>query len=199
MDLGTFVLGIAFAFLMGSALGLERQIHQHPAGLRTNALVCVGAALFVSLSRLMPCEASPSRIAAQVVSGIGFLGGGVILREGLNVRGVTTAAMLWCSAGLGTLAGAGFWVEAGVGTGIILAANMACVPSAGGSTRGSRAPRTFRQATESKWSVQINTRVRFGGSSCGTSAPNAPCFSKEYPPKIPIKKGRPRSLPIFLP
>lgn len=128
MDLGTFVLGIAFAFLMGSALGLERQIRQHPAGLRTNALVCVGAALFVSLSRLMPHEASPTRIAAQVVSGIGFLGGGVILREGLNVRGVTTAAMLWCSAGLGTLAGAGFWIEAGVGTGIILAANMGLRP-----------------------------------------------------------------------
>jgi putative Mg2+ transporter-C (MgtC) family protein len=123
-----FILGIALAFLMGSALGIERQIHRHPAGLRTNALVCVGAALFVSLSQLMDHDASPTRIAAQVVSGIGFLGAGVILREGMNVRGMTTAATLWCSAGLGTLAGAGFWSESLAGTGIILAANLGLRP-----------------------------------------------------------------------
>src|SRR3974377_1721040 len=94
----SFVLGIGAALAMGLAIGVERQLGQHPAGLRTNALVCVGAALFVSLSRLMDHEASPTRIAAQVVSGIGFLGGGVILREGLNVKGMTTAATIWCSA-----------------------------------------------------------------------------------------------------
>jgi len=128
MDQVAFVVNIGVAFLMGSAIGIERQLRQHPAGLRTNALVCVGAALFVSLSRLMDHESSPTRIAAQVVSGIGFLGGGVILREGLSVRGMTTAATLWCSAAVGTLAGAGFAVHGAVGTGIILAMNFGLRP-----------------------------------------------------------------------
>ena len=128
MDLGTFILGVTVAFLMGSAIGVERQLHQHPVGLRTSALVCVGAALFVSLSRLMDHDASPTRIAAQVVSGVGFLGGGAILREGLNVRGITTAATLWCSAALGALAGSGFLIEGAVGTGIILTANLGLRP-----------------------------------------------------------------------
>jgi len=128
MDLATFTVGIGVAFLMGSALGVERQFHQHPVGLRTTALVCVGAALFVSLSRLMDHDASPTRIAAQVVSGVGFLGGGAILREGLNVRGITTAATLWCSAALGTLAGTGFLIEGVVGTGIILVSNLGLRP-----------------------------------------------------------------------
>ena len=71
---------------------------------------------------------NPTRIAAQVVSGIGFLGGGVILREGLNVKGMTTAATLWCSAAVGTLAGAGFVIEALIGTATILAANFCLLP-----------------------------------------------------------------------
>src|SRR5262245_50173167 len=96
---------------MGVAIGLERQFRQHTAGLRTNALVCVGAALFVSLSRFISPDTSPTRVAAQVVSGIGFLGGGVILREGFNVRGMNTAATLWCSAAVGTLAGAGLLIQ----------------------------------------------------------------------------------------
>jgi putative Mg2+ transporter-C (MgtC) family protein len=124
----TFVLDIGAAFLMGLAIGVERQLGQHPAGLRTNALVCVGAALFVSLSRLMGETGSPTRIAAQVVSGIGFLGGGVILREGLNVKGMTTAATLWCSAAVGTLSGAGRPIEALLGTGIILGTTVILHP-----------------------------------------------------------------------
>jgi putative Mg2+ transporter-C (MgtC) family protein len=76
LDLAHFVFNILASLVMGVAIGLERQYRQHPAGLRTNALVCVGAALFVSLSRLLAPESSPSRIAAQVVSGIGFLGAG---------------------------------------------------------------------------------------------------------------------------
>ncbi len=113
---------------MGVAIGLERQYRQHPAGLRTNALVCVGAALFVSLSRLVAPEASPSRIAAQVVSGIGFLGGGVILREGLTVKGMNTAATLWCSAAVGTLSGAGFPLHGLLGTATILALHLGLRP-----------------------------------------------------------------------
>src|SRR4051812_44299980 len=90
MEIVSFILNVGAALLMGAAIGLERQFRQRTAGLRTNALVCVGAALFVSLSRLIGPEASPSRVAAQVVSGVGFLGGGIILREGFNVRGMNT-------------------------------------------------------------------------------------------------------------
>lgn len=120
MQLITFVLHIGAALLMGVAIGMERQFRQHPAGLRTNALVCVGAALFVSLSGMLDHEASPSRMAAAVVSGIGFLAGGVILREGMTVKGMNTAATLWCSAAVGSLAGAGFPLQGLRGTAAVL-------------------------------------------------------------------------------
>jgi putative Mg2+ transporter-C (MgtC) family protein len=123
-----FVLNMAAAVLMGMAIGVERQWRQHPAGLRTNALVSLGAALFVGLSTLMDRDASPTRIAAQVVSGLGFLGGGVILREGLNVRGLNTAATLWCSGAVGSLAGAGFPLEALAGTTAVLFVHIALRP-----------------------------------------------------------------------
>jgi putative Mg2+ transporter-C (MgtC) family protein len=128
MDIGTFALNIGAALLMGTAIGLERQYHQHTAGLRTNALVCLGSALFVSLAPMIDHESSPSRIAAQVVSGIGFLCGGVILREGLNVRGMNTAATLWCSAAIGTLAGSGFLLQGAVGTAAILLVHLSLRP-----------------------------------------------------------------------
>src|SRR5580698_1690414 len=111
MDIVHFIFNIGVALLMGIAIGMERQIQQHVAGLRTNALVCVGAALFVSLSKLMGDHNSPTRIASYIVSGIGFLGGGVILRDGLNVKGINTAATLWCTGAIGTLAGASFRME----------------------------------------------------------------------------------------
>src|SRR5271170_3362123 len=116
MEILHFVFNVACALLMGVAIGLERQIQQHVAGLRTNALVCLGAAVFVSLSRLMGDHDSPTRIASYIVSGIGFPGGGVILREGLTVKGLNTAATLWCSAAVGTLAGAGFPLHSLIGT-----------------------------------------------------------------------------------
>ncbi len=124
----TFAMNIGAALLMGMAIGLERQFRQHPAGLRTNALICLGAALFVSVSRTIEHESSPTRVAAQVVSGIGFLGGGVILREGLNVRGLATAATMWCSAAVGTLAGLGFLVQGAIGTGVVLFVHLALRP-----------------------------------------------------------------------
>ena len=104
----SFLLDTAGALLIGVAIGAERQFRRHPAGLRTNALVCVGAALFVSMPRLIGATEDPTRMAATVVSGLGFLGGGVILREGLNLRGLNTAATLWCSGAVGALSGAGF-------------------------------------------------------------------------------------------
>jgi putative Mg2+ transporter-C (MgtC) family protein len=126
--IGTFSLDIGVALLIGFVIGFERQWGQHPAGLRTNVLVSVGAALFVSLSWLWHDTGNPTRIAAQVVSGIGFLGGGVILREGLNIKGMTTAATLWCTAALGAMAGAGFVLEAGLGTATILVATVCLRP-----------------------------------------------------------------------
>lgn len=99
-------LRLAVALLLGCLIGFERQWNQKMAGLRTNALVALGAAGFVVFSGLVG-EGDPTRIAGQVVSGIGFLGAGVILREGINVHGLNTAATLWCSAMVGSLAGAG--------------------------------------------------------------------------------------------
>jgi putative Mg2+ transporter-C (MgtC) family protein len=125
-----FALNTGAALLMGVAIGFERQWRQHNAGLRTNALVALGAALFVGLSTLIDHEASPTRIAAQVVSGLGFLGGGVILREGLNVRGLNTAATIWCSGAVGSLAGAGFPLEALTGTAGVLLVHLGLRPAA---------------------------------------------------------------------
>lgn len=123
-----YAFNIAAALLMGTAIGMERQWRQHTAGLRTNALVALGAAMFVGLSTLIVGDTSPTRIAAQVVSGLGFLGGGVILREGLNVRGLNTAATLWCSGAVGSLCGAGFASEALVGTVAVLTIHLGLRP-----------------------------------------------------------------------
>jgi putative Mg2+ transporter-C (MgtC) family protein len=130
MDVLHFALRILVALLLGMIIGLERQFRQHPAGLRTNALVCVGAALFVSLTHLMGDHDSPTRIASYIVSGVGFLGGGVILREGLNVKGMATAATLWCSAAIGTLSGAGYPLHALIGTLAVLLLHIGLRPIA---------------------------------------------------------------------
>ena len=96
------------AGFLGAAIGLERQWRQHFAGLRTNTLVALGAAIFITYSRIVFDDHGAAQMAAQVVAGIGFLGAGVIFKEGANVRGINTAATLWCSAGVGLLAGEGF-------------------------------------------------------------------------------------------
>lgn len=128
MTFWAFALNTGVALTLGVAIGVERQWRQHPAGLRTNALVALGAALFVGLSTLIDRDGSPTRVAAQVVSGLGFLGGGVILREGLNVRGMNTAATLWCSGAVGTLAGSGFPGEAVVGAAAVLFVHLGLRP-----------------------------------------------------------------------
>jgi len=101
-------INLAAAVALSAVIGFERQWHNRLAGLRTNTLVALGAATFVVFSDIVPGEGSPTRIAAQVVSGIGFLGAGLIFREGWSVRGLNTAATLWCSAAVGVLAGAGY-------------------------------------------------------------------------------------------
>jgi putative Mg2+ transporter-C (MgtC) family protein len=112
---------------LGTVIGFERQYRARMAGLRTNALVAVGATLFVLLSvnGFSGATVDPTRVAAQIVSGIGFLGAGVILRDGLNLRGLNTAATLWCSAAVGALAGAGMFTVALAGTVVVVAVNVA--------------------------------------------------------------------------
>jgi putative Mg2+ transporter-C (MgtC) family protein len=119
---------LLIAAVMGGVVGLERERSRRPAGLRTHVLVCVGSALIMQVSLDMYYtvlkvgigNGDPGRIAAQVVSGIGFLGAGTIMREGANIRGLTTAASLWVVAGVGLAAGAGMYMEAIVGTVIVV-------------------------------------------------------------------------------
>jgi len=120
-----FSLRLLLALVLGAFIGIERSLRRRMAGLKTNSLVAMGAALFVMYSINIPGEGSPTRVAAQVVSGIGFLGAGVILRDGWNVRGLTTAATIWCSAAIGVLCGSGFYLEAVFATFVIVFANVA--------------------------------------------------------------------------
>ncbi len=122
---------LALAIALGAAIGIERQWRQRLAGLRTNTLVSLGAASFVLFAGLYPGEASPTRVAAQVVSGIGFLGAGVIFKEGLNVRGLNTAATLWCSAAVGVMAGGGALIEATMVAIAVVAVNLVLRPLVG--------------------------------------------------------------------
>ena len=127
-DLLEPVLNLLLALALGAAIGMERQWRQRLAGLRTNTLVALGAASFVVFSAIYPDEISPTRVAAQIVSGIGFLGARIIFREGFNVRGLNTAATLWCSASVGMLAGAGAWDFAALMTGMVVFVNLALRP-----------------------------------------------------------------------
>jgi putative Mg2+ transporter-C (MgtC) family protein len=125
-----FVAYLVTALLLGAIIGAERQWHQRIAGLRTNALVSAGAAMFVSISHLVTQNPTSLQVAAQVVSGIGFLGAGVIMREGLSIRGLNTAATLWCSAAVGSLCGLGYVWEAVTGAVAVLGANVLLRPLA---------------------------------------------------------------------
>lgn len=124
--LADYLQRMGCALLTGALIGVERQCRQRDAGLRTNVLVAIGAAAFTLLSCSMtqPGYGDPSRVAAQIVSGVGFLGGGLILKDGLSVRGLNTAATIWCSAACGTLSGVGMFVEAFVTVGCVLAAHV---------------------------------------------------------------------------
>ena len=124
LDLGFRIL---VAAALGAAVGAEREIHGHPAGIRTHMLVALGSALFTVLSihgftadGKATGSIDPTRIAAQIVSGIGFLGAGAILKDGVVIRGLTTAASLWATSAVGMAAGAGEYVVGTFGAVIIL-------------------------------------------------------------------------------
>lgn len=129
MDLVEFSLRIAFALGTGLIIGFERQWNHKSAGLRTNTLVSIGSALYVLISVQLTSEhGDVTRIIGQVGSGIGFLGAGIIFKEGLNIYGLTTAATVWCSSAIGCLAAAGFFTESLLATATVLFVNLGLTP-----------------------------------------------------------------------
>jgi putative Mg2+ transporter-C (MgtC) family protein len=117
------------AALLGASLGLEREIHQKTAGLRTNILITLGSALFTLVSvQVAGAGGDPGRIAAQIVTGIGFLGAGAIMHRDGGVQGLTTAATIWVNAAVGIAIGAGEYHLAFIATGITLAALLVLQP-----------------------------------------------------------------------
>ncbi|OZI35418.1 methyltransferase [Bordetella genomosp. 1] len=124
------LFGLGLAFVLGSLVGYERQVRQRTAGLRTNALVAIGAAIFVDLAFRIGGADGGARVISYVVSGVGFLGAGAIMREGGSVRGLNTAATLWGSAAIGACAGASMLLEAVAATACVLAANTLLRPVA---------------------------------------------------------------------
>jgi putative Mg2+ transporter-C (MgtC) family protein len=123
LSIAEFALRLAMGVGCGALIGIERQWQARRAGLRTNALVATGATLFVLYS-VITYDTSATRMASYVVSGVGFLGGGVILREGFNVHGLNTAATLWCSAAVGVLAATGHYLFTLIATGTVVVIHL---------------------------------------------------------------------------
>ena len=147
------IVRLSIALLLGALIGFERQWNQNMAGLRTNALVALGAAGFVTLGA-MSGNAAAVQIAAQVVVGIGFLGAGVILREGVNVHGLNTAATLWCSAMVGAFAGCGYILPSVAATLLVIVANLILRPL----VRRLRWRVIAATDVETQYSVRVTTR-----------------------------------------
>lgn len=124
-----FLTRLGVAALLGIAIGFERQWRQRSAGLQTSSLVSIGAALFTLLDMIIHAGDS-TRIVAGIVTGVGFIGGGVILRTGLGITGLNTAATIWASAAVGALAGFGLWREATLGAAAIIFLNLVLGPFA---------------------------------------------------------------------
>lgn len=144
-------VALSSAFVLGGLIGFERQWRQRNAGLRTNVLVAVGAAAFVDLGGRVGQGDGFVRVIAYVVSGIGFLGAGVIMKEGAQVRGLNTAATLWASAAVGAFAGAGQSAEAALVTVFVLAGNTLLRPLADFINRRPISP----ESTEALYRVHV--------------------------------------------
>jgi putative Mg2+ transporter-C (MgtC) family protein len=117
-------VGLVAAVVFGSLIGLERQLRNNPAGLHTNALVALGAAAYVIAGVLIGDPTGPARVAGQVVTGVGFLCAGLIWHEGGTVRGINSAATVWCSCAVGVFAGFGMLLWAGLITALVVLANI---------------------------------------------------------------------------
>ena len=143
------ILGFLTAFLLGTAIGAERQWRQRSAGLRTTVLVALGSAAFSDLGIRLAGPEGSTRIVAYIVSGIGFLGAGAILKDGGTIRGLNTAGTLWCAAGVGAFSGCGYPVEATVLTLFVLAGNTLLRPLVDAINRSPISERT----TEATYAV----------------------------------------------
>ncbi len=150
-------LALLTAFALGGLIGLERQWRQRTAGLRTNVLVAVGAAAFVDLGMRVQGADGGVRFIAYIVSGIGFLGAGVIMKEGAQVRGINTAATLWASAAVGAFAGSGQYGEAALVAAFVLAGNTVVRPLANFINRRPISP----HSTEAVYRIHITCRPDF--------------------------------------
>jgi putative Mg2+ transporter-C (MgtC) family protein len=147
------LVSLTMAFVLGTLIGAERQYRQRSGGLRTNVLVAVGAATFVDIGMHLNGNAGAAQVVSYVVSGVGFLGAGVIMKEGGNVWGLNTAATLWCSAAVGACAGADLAVEAVVLTMFVLAGNTLLRPLVNAINR---AP-ISEQSLEATYEVRATT------------------------------------------
>src|SRR5436190_1602679 len=123
LDMG-HALGLLVAVVLGAVIGLERQVRKHAAGLHTNAVVALGAAAYVIAGVLIGDASGPARVVGQVVTGVGFLCAGLIWHEGVTVRGINTAATVWCSCAVGVLAGLGMLWWAGLVAASVVLANV---------------------------------------------------------------------------
>lgn len=112
-------LQLLISFILGAAIGLEREYNSKAAGLRTMIMICLGSTIFTELSMMLGGD-NPDRIAANIVTGVGFLGAGVIFKDGLSITGITTATTIWIAAALGMAVGAGEYFIAVVSTGVII-------------------------------------------------------------------------------
>jgi len=150
--LNTFI-SLLVAIVLGTLIGAERQYRQRNAGLRTNALVALGASAFVDLGMRLMGNQGATQVLAYVASGVGFLGAGVILKEGMNIRGLNTAATIWCSAVTGAFAGADHPAEAALLCAFVLAGNTFLRPLV---NMIERAPIDESQ-TESTFEIRVTT------------------------------------------
>lgn len=121
MELKTYLLRFAVSIMIGGLIGLERELEHKPAGLRTMILVCLGSTIFMLIAmELKPLESDLGKIIAGVITGIGFLGAGAIIRAGGDIHGLTTEATIWLASGLGIAVGGGYYVLALIATALVL-------------------------------------------------------------------------------
>lgn len=157
LELGNSLVSLLVAFVLGTAIGAERQYRQRSAGLRTTVLVAVGAAAFVDIGMRLGQHAGAIQLIAYVISGVGFLGAGVIMKDGTNIRGLNTAATLWGSAAVGACAGADLVGEAVLVTIAVLAGNTLLRPLV---DKINRSP-LHAGATEATYEVRVTTGAAY--------------------------------------
>ena len=159
MELKIFLYRLSLALLLGACIGTERQIKQRSAGLITNSLVALGACIFILISESAGYRGGSDnlRVLGQVVTGIGFLGAGVIMRDGFTIHGLNTAATLWCSAAIGSLCGFGLYLEAIIAAAAIIAAHLLLKPISDYFDRRTQKPVEIKNVG---FSIEVTTDLK---------------------------------------